>query len=206
MTPTAHCRCLSWLVPGFLVAALGCGLGDYEEKMTKQQKRVDELDKLASEPLELPTGQSLDVFVLPPKGVNLRPETKLYLDRLYQYKGGSDFANVYLGWAPKDKEEDFRNKVLSAFPGQGTTARMTTAPWDRDRDPEDLNTVTIEDTNRTFYVYLTTGNKVALVYEVPKSAKAPREPLQASLNSLALGGDAGAQRKEFKKRRPAAKK
>jgi len=208
MTPTAVRRSFLRLASGFLVvAALGCGLGDYEEKMTREQK----YDKLASGPLELPNKKlPLDVFVLPPRGVNVRPEpeAKRYQDRFYQYKGGSDFSNVYLGWA-KDDKEDFRAKVVSAFPGKVKTGlKTTTQLWDpRILDnPDyslDLDTVTIEEKTRIFYVYLTPGNKAALVYEVSKQGRTSPEALQVSrevsLNTLALGDAAAQARAEFKK-------
>ena len=177
--------------------------------LTREQKRADELEKLTSEPLELPKDPSPDVFVLPPKSVSVRPGQKPHLDRFYQYTGGSDFANVYLGWAGKDKPEDFRSKVENAF-GKGASAMITTAPWDKDRDEVSLEAVKVEKNDRTYYIYLAAGNSVALIYEVRKSAKMSPESVQASLtaslNTLALGADAAAERKVARKRHPAPKK
>src|SRR5262249_44667066 len=216
MTPTVVRRCLTGLVPGLLVAALGCGLGDYEEKMTEQQQRADIIDKenkvLAEGPLEMPKvsgGVQPDVFLRPPKGINLRPEERRYRDRFYQYskKGSSEFSNVYLGWAGKDKPEDFRNRVLSTFSAKGTSEPTTTNPWGR--DGVILDTVKGEDSSssRIFYIYLypKAEAKVALIYEMPKPDK-KSEALQASLNTLALDKDAAAQFKEFNKRRRPTRK
>jgi len=214
MMPTVVRRGLSWLVPGLLVAVLGCGLGDYEEKMTEEQQRIDRFDKenkeLADGPLELPNvkgGVQPDVFLRPPKGINLRPEERKYSDRFYRYskKGSSDFSNVYLGWADKDKAKDFRTKVLSAFSGREPTSTKMTDPWGR--EGLTLDTVTGEETTRTYYIYLypKDEHKVALIYEVPKQGKVS-EALQASLNTLALDKDAADQRKEGNKRRRATKK
>ena len=211
MRPTVVCHGLTRLVPCLLVvAALGCGLGDYEEKLTREQKRADELEKLTSEPLELPKDPSPDVFVLPPKSVSVRPGQKPHLDRFYQYTGGSDFANVYLGWAGKDKPEDFRSKVENAF-GRGASVTIRTVPWDLDRDEVSLEAVKAEKNDRTYYIYLAAGNKVALIFEVRKSAKTPPDgvlqaSLQASLNTLALGADAAAERKAARKRPSGPKK
>jgi hypothetical protein len=199
-------RCLIRLVPILVLgAAVGCGLGDYEEKMTEAQQRADRTDKenklLDEGALDLPSDAAVEVFLRPPKHIKQGSEKERYRNRFCQYRGGGDFANVYLGWAKKD-EEDFRNAVLSAFPGKVTKSEnITTDPLGR--EGEVLSTWTLEDTNsnHTYYVYLTAGNKVAVVYEATKTGQTALETLQVSRDTLALGKEASAQRREFNKRR-----
>ncbi len=209
MTPITVQRCVARVVPGLLVlAACGCGLGDYEKKMADEQARIDRIDKenkeLADGPLELPSGQPVDVFLRPPKGVRVRAEANTDPPGFYRYKGDANFASLYVGWAGKEK--DFKDTVLSAF-GKGTPGTITTEPWDREGVA--LDTMTVEEANRTFHIYLTLGNRVALIYEVPKPGKLSPEAVKASLNTslntLALDTEAAKQRTEHNKRRKAAK-
>ncbi|HKB37939.1 MAG TPA: hypothetical protein VKD72_15945 [Gemmataceae bacterium] len=205
MTPIAVQRRIARVVPGLLLlAGCGCGLGDYEQKMLEEQQRVGRIDKenkeLADGPLEVPTGQPLDLFLRPPRGVSVQPEASTDRTGFYRYKGDANTGNVYVGWAGKEK--DFKDKVGSAF-GKGTPGTLTTEPWDREGVA--LDTVTVEEANRTFHIYLTPGNRLALIYEVPKAGKLSPDALKASLNTLALDADAARQRSEHNKRRKAAK-
>jgi len=205
LTPTTVQRWVIRIAPGLLVlAGCGCGLGDYEQKMLEEQQRVGHIDKenkeLADRPLEVPTGQSLDLFLRPPRGISVQPEAKTDRPGFYLYKGDANTGNVYVGWAGKEK--DFKDKVWSAF-GKGTPGTLKTEPWGW--DGVDLDTMTVEEANRTFHIYLTPGNRMALIYEVPKAGKLSPDALKASLNTLALDADAAKQRSEHNKRRKAAK-
>jgi hypothetical protein len=206
LTPIAVQRWVARVVPGLLVlAGCGCGLDAYEKKMARQQKRAEELDKLASDPLEVPSGK--EVFLCPPKGVSIKPEANTDHPGFSQFKGARDahFANVYLGWAGKG--EDVQNTILSEF-GKSTFTEYETAPWYRDEGESGvpLNEMKFEKNGRTWYVYLMQGNQAALVYEVAKPGPASDAAVKASLNTLALGQDAAEQHKEHAKRRKSGKK
>jgi hypothetical protein len=202
LTPITVQRWVARVVPGLLVlAGCGCGLGPYEEKMAREQKRAEELDKLASDPLEVPGGK---VFLLPPKGVSTKAEAKTDHPGFSQFKGARDanVANVYLGWAGEG--EDLENKVQSEFV-RGKFTEDEAAPWYREeRLP--LKKMKFEKNDRTWYVYLTQENPGALVYEVAKPGPASDAAVKASLNTLALGQDAAEQHKEHAKRRKPGKK
>src|SRR5262245_17469092 len=168
--------------------------------MTREQKRVEELDKLESDPLEVPSGKM--VFLRPPRGVRVKPEANTDHPGFSQFKGARDanFANVYLGWAGKG--EDLQNKVLSEF-GQGTFTEYATTPWYRDEGVS-LKEMKFEKRGREWYIYLMQGNESALIYEVARPGTASDAARQASLNSLAVDADAAKQFSEHNKRRKPA--
>jgi hypothetical protein len=111
---------------GFLLAG-GCGLGDYEAEIRKEQARLEFIDREndnLGEPLERPLKSEKDkipvagdVFLRPPKGINKKPSDKPPIGGvLYDYsrhKGG--IKHIYLAWDEKAKLKDFRGKVWSAL-------------------------------------------------------------------------------------------
>jgi hypothetical protein len=111
---------------GFLLAG-GCGLGDYEAEVRKEQARLEFIDREndnLGEPLERPlksekekTPVPGDVFLRPPKGINKKPSDKPPIGGLlYDYsRHKGSIKHVYLAWDEKGKVKDFRDKVWSAL-------------------------------------------------------------------------------------------
>jgi len=199
------------------IGMAGCGLGDYEEKMLDQQTRLARFDRENKElggSLDMPEvvekAGGEEVFLRVPKGVSTTPETaNLWSGLFYNYPGGGHFAGLYVAWAGK-KDDDFKKKVegASAFNNAGIKRSPYTTDPMPGRQPLTLKTSTYELTDRTYHLYLSPDEKVALVFEILRTApaKAATDAMNLSLGTLAFGGDAGKQRREYSKRSKATKK
>jgi hypothetical protein len=195
----------AWILPGLLLAACGCGLGDYEEKMVAEQNLLERLEKESKElddPLELPPAEAdekrSDVFLRAPKGVSTKYEEKPW-NGLYRYPGsaGTTLSAVYLGWAGKRK--DLKGEIVRAFgPEKVTETPYTTKPAEG-LTPVALDTVELKLKDRRIYLFLAEKDTVAVLYEVPAGKSLPSS-YGASLNSLAVGASASTARLDYNKR------
>lgn len=215
LTPPTPPRRFFGAILGLLTLGVGgCGLGEYEEDMLKQQKRLDRLDrenKELVEPLEIPEAAQKyaeEVFLRVPKGVSTTAETaNLWSGLFYKYAGGGPFSGLYVAWAGA-KDKDFKKKVegASAF----NNARVKHSQYTIDPSPGHkaltLNATTYELPDRTYHLYLSPSEKVAIVYETKNQSKSATDTMNWSLGTLAFGGDALKQRKEYKQRAKATKK
>jgi hypothetical protein len=81
-----------------LLGASGCGLSEYEEKLDREQKRlqqIDETNKFLGDPIEVPQikdpnpnappGATTDIFFRPPRGIGSKFEATPRGELLYQY-------------------------------------------------------------------------------------------------------------------------
>jgi hypothetical protein len=224
LTPPITRRCSAWVIVGLLaVAAGGCGLGDYEARMAEAQQRLDYLDRedreLEKKPLEMPEEKLLkdpeEVFLRVPKGVSTSPDTsKLWNGVFFRYAGGKTIDALYVAWAaPKEKNFAAKVRGLSVFNNAGRkNFEYPTVPApEREalkREGLELNATTYELPDRSYHLYLDKGQKVALVFEISHNnpGKAATDAMHLSLGTLALGGDAFKQRKEYRERTKAAPK
>ena len=217
------CRHLSRTVIVLLAfAASGCGLGSYETKMLEAQNRLAHFareDKELAGPLQAPKvvqKYAEEVFLRVPKGISTTVHTvdgvemPFVLDGLfYQYSGTKDILALYVAWAG-EKEKNFATRVrgANAFNNAGRKDSLYTTVPAPGRNPLTLNATTYELPDRTYHVYLEPNQKVALVFEVSKSAlvKPTTDTINLSLGTLALGADAFEQAKEYKNRTKGTKK
>jgi hypothetical protein len=127
-------RALSAVLAAAVLLLAGCGLADYEARMSSEAALVanwDDEEKVLGDPINTPelpkTAEGKDViwniFLRLPRGVSNTPLTQpnatlaqLYGGLLGKYAGGNNSAglqNVFVGLAVDDK--DYPAKVLGAF-------------------------------------------------------------------------------------------
>jgi hypothetical protein len=155
--PTRN-KALVLLALGYLLGG-GCGLGDYEAQMRKEQARLDfidrENDNLGDPPgIDRPKTTEKDKSPIPPGTVTLRQPQEISKtcsdDRLgiffdYPRKGGTKgkIKHLYLAWEEKAKAKDFREKVCAALDARGirvspkslTQVKLKERPPGRKRPP-----------------------------------------------------------------------
>jgi hypothetical protein len=135
------------LASGALLLA-GCGLKDYEEKMSAEAARVrswDEETKVLGEPIKMPElpkkdgkEQTWNVFLRLPRGVSEAPVVQqnstlaqLYGDRLAQYPGGSNSVGIQNVFVGVSDQKDYASAVLGQFgfaPGGETAVVVPRSP------------------------------------------------------------------------------
>jgi hypothetical protein len=120
------------------LALAGCGLGNYEEQLRREQARVkmiEEEKKLLGDPVEMPYAAPTDiaampaselpgptdanVFVRPPKSFACKSKSEGLVGKgkvsLYGYSG-TEGRNVLVGAYAADKtEKDFQEEIWQAF-------------------------------------------------------------------------------------------
>jgi hypothetical protein len=200
------------------LSAAGCGLGDYEERISEAQQRLDHFDRENKElagPLEAPEAvqkYAEDVFLRVPKGVSTTPDTgNPHSGLFYRYAGSGNFAALYVAWAA-EKEKKFADRVRGASIFNNPIRKpepqnYPTVP-SPGREALTLSATTYELRDRTYHVYLDSNQKVALVFEIPKNVpvKTATDTMHLSLGTLALGGAALKQAKEYRERTKGTKK
>ena len=212
------CRRPSWAFVLLAFAAVGCGLGSYEEEMLKAQQNLDYFDRedkeLAS-PLEIPEAvqkYAEEVFLRVPKGVSTTADTGNPVSGLfYRYAGSKDISALYVAWpAEKEKPAAFAARVRGAslFNNAGQKAFQYTTVPAPGRKSLTLNATTFELADRTYHVYLDPDQKVAIGFEVSRNvlARTATDTINLSLGTLALGSDALKRAKEYRNRTKKAKK
>jgi hypothetical protein len=190
----------------------GCGLSDYEAKMTSARARVERFDKeneLLADYIDWPGAsddRSLDVFLRLPKGISRTPEPDLYQDLLYIYpatSANSTFQKVYVGISKEMTSDDFWQKLTAAIPGVPRGSPTTLQVMPPDRSAFNLQTVTIDTPTSSAFLYLWQRDPVvlALVYQLDNAKKGDNatQALNMSLESLGVGFDAAARRRGVSK-------
>jgi hypothetical protein len=191
---------LHWSAPALVVCLVGCGLGDYEERMLQAQQR------LLGEPLQVP--QPPDVFLRPPRGIasiaNAFPTHRdVAIYRFQQAEGKAAVTAVFI--AQGGEPSAFQSNVLDYFKQDpvkterkqhdirrsgGTPLLLESAEWDEG------------DTVFRCHFVRNSATPVALVFQIEKSRLAEAEPaLEQSLQSLAIGAEAGESRRSYERQR-----
>jgi hypothetical protein len=207
-----------------LLAAAGCGLADYEERMLSAQSRArqfDEENQLLDEPITVPTrpdaeggGPLADVFFRPPKGFQSAYERARRFDLLWCYPraAGAPASSApfkLVGVAFAGGQKDFAAEVVRCFSGKAQAPRERTfQPFGRKPlvfdcteidDGQDFYSVNISRTD------LPSEPRVALVFGVEAAQRgSAARVLDLSLGTLATGADAAAQRLALARRSPFA--
>jgi hypothetical protein len=200
---------LYWLA-GLGLLVCGCGLADYEQKMTDAQARVqryEEENRVLGPNLHMPMTtndkgkkvRALDVFLRPPLGIN--PKTSNQSDplggRLYNYDRPrtnpvGSFARVQLAVGDV-KEKDFIAELIKA--GWGAVSHPAPTPRSvqpMNRPARTFHTTEFEDGTYFYSVNVFRGRtrQVAVVYWVDRKQKdASKRALQISLESFVGEGE-----------------
>jgi hypothetical protein len=190
---TKFCRVL---LACALLAVPACGLSDYEKLMQETQKREErfrEEKKYLDEPVKIPTRKDkedhdvalADAFFRPPKGIQPTGEEEPN-KRFWRYrpgKSGSEFLQVELAFA--EDNNTFPDDVQRIYPRKGQTPQWTPPlPFDSWEYDEGQYTYTVNVSQ--------TAPKAAVVFIVGKGRAAHlRKVMALSLQSLAVGPDAG---------------
>jgi hypothetical protein len=176
----------------------GCGLGDYEDLMLAEQKRLADLDKqekALGEPAEIPVrnrpgsdptpDNSADVFLRLPRGIASKPDqsTSDFLHRFPRSNAApsrsrsgenkeSPFWEVYVAVEAGGKAEAFQTKVLQPFPP--AREKFVKAAEDSTvHGRMEFMATKLEDSNTPPWAYWVffapvQGVHVAVIYRVPK--------------------------------------
>lgn len=192
--PSARTSCRLALLAGGALALAGCGLSDYEGKMSSEAARVqrwDEETKALGEPIRMPElpkkddkEQNWKVFLRLPRGVSESPvaQQNSTLAQLHgplaQYAGGNNTAgiqNVYLG---ESDQKDYANAVLAPFgvsPGGESAVTVQRSPVLLTGTGKSLNPeITVKrrlgegPSSYSFNFYEHGGVQVAVVFQMEK--------------------------------------
>jgi hypothetical protein len=158
-----------------VVLATGCGLSEYEARMSSEQARVhriDEENRLLDDPIELPPPKDPppakqspggkekekekepdknprpEYFLRLPKGLSRTPSEKqqLYGNFLYVFPRVTKTGFQEVYFGfGKDSKPDFIRDVTKLFPSSGTLSIVKTEARPLGREPYTFDTVTIED-------------------------------------------------------------
>jgi hypothetical protein len=197
------------------LACAGCGLGEYEAKMLAEQQRLERFDRdnrLLGDPVSAPaawaraTSSIPELFLRLPRGVRPAPDENPWNDPLFHYPGdGRPFDRVFLAWGGgKDLRADVEKLYAAAkkSPLTATTTPLPGAPaltltgFAAEEAPE--------RDGRQFvsYVYFDPTGRLAVVYRVDRGrlGQGVTDAIQASLDGLVLGAEAGPLRAEVDRR------
>lgn len=189
-----------------LILISGCGLSEYQEKMTLQQQlieRLDEENKVLGSPLmvtqaiERKDGTFVDVYLRPPKNVSSTPDEMLFREMFLLYRG-SDKINMYLATAVKDKNKSLQREVLEFFPRTSKVTRSTVQNHPLPgKQAITLRLLSFEERpeedkppKSTYYVYITPRNDLAVVYQVTGDPAISAQAREMSISTLGVGPDA----------------
>jgi hypothetical protein len=195
------------------LTAAGCGLNDYEARMTAIQQRIqqrDEENKLLADPIDVPTRtegkKKVEVgslFFRPPMGI---PSSCSPSDPrgglLYRFPStasppgaGSDapgaVALVEVAFAPLKVK--LGEDVLRLFPNADPKTAWSKHTLPGDEGGQTFQTAEFSDDNYFYSINICAGNasQVAVVFWVVKgSEQNVRKTLDLSLKTLALDADA----------------
>jgi hypothetical protein len=200
-----------------LLFAAGCGLSDYQEKLARQQERVNSWSRenqYLGKPLELPkkkegeTNPDLLVFLRPPLGIRTSPDEQptgvlFHYGRTASGKSSktasdklSGVQDVYLAVTINKDWTEFKKQVMSSIKGaegRGTQIKtLTAAP---DREPMTYETFSFIEAGDPpmgyqFYFFHDEIYRVAIVFRGPEGAmksEPTKEAIDFSLKSLAVG-------------------
>jgi hypothetical protein len=202
--PPSSPRWFATLAAGALLLA-GCGLADYEGRMSSEAARVqrwDEEDKQLGAPIKMPElpkrdgkEQSWNVFLRLPRNVGDTPATEpnskqaqLYGGLLAQYGGGSGMPFVFLGVG---EQKDYATTVLSKFPT--SPPAFETVVVKGPSHEVALKRKTFDDANWSYSANFSEhGNvTVAVIYCMDKGAGSRfSRAIELSLATLAQGDEA----------------
>ena len=192
-----------------LVLLTGCGLSDYEGRMSSARallQQRDEEAKYLGNPVEMPKlplregkeQPSWAIFLRLPKeaGDKPVPQANLYREMFADYQiGKGDLVNVYLGLATDQKE--FVKEVLQLFPPVGDVRTENVSLHNSERQIT-LSRSTLDDNSQTTLSinFLQQGKtQVVVVFRVKRGGFAPKngKPNELSkavdLSLLSLGVD-----------------
>ncbi len=209
-----------------LPLSAGCGLSEYEDRMEREQKRVNYIDEenkhLEGTPLKLPEKKSDDkkpdekeagpeLFFRPPKGFATTAEPKP-TGILIRFGAGSAKGFEYLLVAVErtDKTEDFKKRVQASL----VQASLSTIPGNTkpkevgQRSDRPLRYDCVEQSNHPellVYFYREDPYSVAIVFRKDTAAQGGanlEESINYSLASLMVGSAAGNRLRSWTPRAP----
>jgi hypothetical protein len=202
-----------FLLIAFAFAPLGCGVGDYENKMRLADARLDRFDlenKLLGDPLVMPGGDAAPhvmCFLRPPKGVAKNSDTKDGLRYHYPASSG-DCTDLYLMLTAKDdKKEDLVKQIenwLGAPKEKWTT--YTAAP-PNNRPPLAFDAAEFPappQKTGVFLVYVRPAASntatVAVLFHLASAATSVPDAVKMSLETYADSGEAAQASMNYNKR------
>lgn len=222
------------------VTAAGCGLGEYEQNIEKQEKRIayiDQENRYLGPPVEWPPPPPPEakpktglppVFFRPPRGMLTKADPTPLGTVMYRFGpkpqppnfGGAKkkdeevlgFLAVFVGVKEASvSEKDFKNDALQPFGvGDQPAKAVFYQPPGREQMAFDQWAVNAEG-NSAYYVYLYRGGSPAVVaFQTPPVPNDPSregklqalfKAMEYSIQSLAVGGAAGAKQAEWRLRK-----
>jgi hypothetical protein len=194
-------------------AFVGCGLSDYEEKLTQEQRRMEyviEENKVLAGPIELPGREGdeklPDVFFRPPRGISRTPVDDPSFTPLVTYRKDrpdSLFDAVLVYVSTQDRRE-FWTEALRPFAGLGPSDLVADPnppqPVAGKAIPYETATGQGVHANCSIYGYHGNGAHVAIVYclAAGRTDEGPaRTEKRYSLASLVVGPEAKKRRQYF---------
>ncbi len=198
-----RCRLRTGLAAVGLLLVLGCGMSDYEAKMSSEEKRVERYDrdeKTLGQPVEMPKGENdkaakWNIFLRLPRPLPAAPGTASQPDMVTypNAQGGGLFSYALLGVFPDQKLESIMERFKkSTF----TSYRADTG----DKSLESLGLYATDDGTNYLWIYpfRYSGGILVVVYASDgKKRKEEDDAIHASLATLAFGTGATRARLDY---------
>jgi hypothetical protein len=195
------------LLPVLLaLVTAGCGLADYEARITAEKAKLQRLDREArhlGDPLKMPPPRkegerevSWSAFLRAPKAIGDTPQGQLLggILAVYPATGTGNIQTVYLGVGATSKD------VLPLFPFQGEV-RKETVQVETSARPLTFTRYTYDDNRSSLAVNFLEGSTtpVAIVYRAEKGRLSgdSADAVQASLGTLGVDGDLARARQTY---------